>query len=172
MDNNTDPQNSPEPTAPQQPAPPAPLPAAPLPLDHSKTPNPQDQPQPLQKPSAPTSSQILPKHHNFPLHKALLIAAVTLGIIFLTAYVGVYYLLNQQLDKITKARTSAPSSISPSPATPMNTPAVTDELHFPGGPLATPSGEQVFCTQEAKQCSDGSYVSRTEPNCEFAACPQ
>lgn len=30
---------------------------------------------------------------------------------------------------------------------------------------------QVFCTQEAKQCSDGSYVSRTGPQCEFAACP-
>lgn len=26
------------------------------------------------------------------------------------------------------------------------------------------------CTQEAKQCPDGSYVSRTGPNCEFAAC--
>lgn len=32
--------------------------------------------------------------------------------------------------------------------------------------------EQVFCTQEAKQCSDGSYVSRTGPNCEFAECPK
>ena len=29
----------------------------------------------------------------------------------------------------------------------------------------------VFCTQEARQCPDGSYVSRTGPNCEFAACP-
>lgn len=28
------------------------------------------------------------------------------------------------------------------------------------------------CTQEAKQCPDGSYVSRTGPNCEFAACPE
>ncbi|MDO8590715.1 MAG: Gmad2 immunoglobulin-like domain-containing protein, partial [bacterium] len=27
------------------------------------------------------------------------------------------------------------------------------------------------CTQEAKLCSDGSYVSRTGPNCEFASCP-
>lgn len=27
------------------------------------------------------------------------------------------------------------------------------------------------CTQEAKPCSDGSYVSRTGPNCEFALCP-
>lgn len=27
------------------------------------------------------------------------------------------------------------------------------------------------CTQEAKQCPDGSYVGRTGPNCEFEACP-
>lgn len=27
------------------------------------------------------------------------------------------------------------------------------------------------CTQEAKQCPDGSYVGRTGPNCEFAPCP-
>ncbi|MDO8442793.1 MAG: DUF333 domain-containing protein [bacterium] len=31
--------------------------------------------------------------------------------------------------------------------------------------------EKVFCTQEAKLCSDGSYVSRTGPNCEFTKCP-
>lgn len=29
----------------------------------------------------------------------------------------------------------------------------------------------VVCTQEAMQCPDGSYVGRTGPNCEFAACP-
>jgi hypothetical protein len=34
-----------------------------------------------------------------------------------------------------------------------------------GGP------SQVACTMEAKQCPDGSYVGRTGPNCEFAACP-
>ena len=33
----------------------------------------------------------------------------------------------------------------------------------------TPS--QKACTQEAKQCSDGSYVGRVGPNCEFAVCP-
>jgi hypothetical protein len=27
------------------------------------------------------------------------------------------------------------------------------------------------CTQEAKLCPDGTYVSRTGPNCEFAECP-
>lgn len=29
----------------------------------------------------------------------------------------------------------------------------------------------VFCTLEAKQCPDGSYVSRSGPNCEFDPCP-
>lgn len=29
----------------------------------------------------------------------------------------------------------------------------------------------VACTQEAKQCPDGSYVGRTGPNCEFSQCP-
>lgn len=31
---------------------------------------------------------------------------------------------------------------------------------------------QVVCTQDAKQCPDGSYVGRSGPNCEFAACPE
>lgn len=29
----------------------------------------------------------------------------------------------------------------------------------------------VICTMDAKLCPDGSYVGRTGPNCEFAACP-
>lgn len=36
-------------------------------------------------------------------------------------------------------------------------------------PETVPLG-QVVCTQEAKQCPDGSYVGRTGPSCEFAAC--
>jgi len=32
--------------------------------------------------------------------------------------------------------------------------------------------EQVFCTMEAKLCSDGSSVGRTGPKCEFTACPK
>lgn len=31
---------------------------------------------------------------------------------------------------------------------------------------------QIVCTAEAKQCGDGSYVSRTGQNCEFTACPE
>ncbi len=30
----------------------------------------------------------------------------------------------------------------------------------------------VACTQEAKLCSDGSFVGRTGPDCEFAPCPK
>lgn len=37
--------------------------------------------------------------------------------------------------------------------------------------LKNQAPEPVFCTQEAKQCPDGSYVGRTGPNCEFAKCP-
>src|SRR3990167_4598411 len=33
------------------------------------------------------------------------------------------------------------------------------------------SDEPVMCTMEAKMCPDGSYVGRTGPQCEFAACP-
>ena len=33
------------------------------------------------------------------------------------------------------------------------------------------STNEVACTMEAKLCPDGSYVSRTGPNCEFATCP-
>lgn len=36
----------------------------------------------------------------------------------------------------------------------------------------TPAGaDPVACTEEAKECPDGSYVSREGPSCEFAECP-
>lgn len=38
--------------------------------------------------------------------------------------------------------------------------------------IPKPQEEQIYCTMEAKLCPDGSYVSRTGPNCEFAACPE
>jgi len=38
-------------------------------------------------------------------------------------------------------------------------------------PATSPTPQPVACTQEAKECPDGSYVGRTGPNCEFAACP-
>lgn len=38
----------------------------------------------------------------------------------------------------------------------------------PTEPLPDP--EPVACTMDAKMCPDGSFVGRTGPNCEFAAC--
>ena len=34
------------------------------------------------------------------------------------------------------------------------------------------SSQERGCTMDAKMCPDGSYVGRTSPNCEFAACPE
>lgn len=34
-----------------------------------------------------------------------------------------------------------------------------------------PPESTVYCTADAMLCPDGSYVTRTEPNCEFAECP-
>lgn len=36
---------------------------------------------------------------------------------------------------------------------------------------ASTTGSGTACTMEAKACPDGSFVGRTGPNCEFAACP-
>jgi hypothetical protein len=38
-------------------------------------------------------------------------------------------------------------------------------------PIPTIAPQPVACTQDAKQCPDGSYVSRQGPKCEFAPCP-
>jgi hypothetical protein len=49
---------------------------------------------------------------------------------------------------------------------------VRDELPDIETPIVeTPvDDESVFCTQDAKQCPDGSYVGRIGPKCEFAPC--
>ena len=33
------------------------------------------------------------------------------------------------------------------------------------------TGGNVICTEDVRQCPDGSYVARTGPKCEFAVCP-
>lgn len=38
--------------------------------------------------------------------------------------------------------------------------------------IAPITPEPVVCTQDARQCPDGSYVSRTGPQCQFAECPK
>ena len=39
-------------------------------------------------------------------------------------------------------------------------------------PSAVSQPGEVACTMEAKLCPDGSYVGRSGPKCEFAACPR
>ena len=39
------------------------------------------------------------------------------------------------------------------------------------GQIPNKPEEPVLCTMDAKQCSDGSYVGRSGPKCEFAPCP-
>jgi hypothetical protein len=51
---------------------------------------------------------------------------------------------------------------------PSDMPEFDDAFEFPLYILT--NNEQVFCTQEAKTCPDGSYVGRVGPNCEFEAC--
>jgi hypothetical protein len=43
---------------------------------------------------------------------------------------------------------------------------------LPGGMLAgtAPEPEPVFCTADAFQCPDGTFVGRTGPDCQFV-CP-
>lgn len=43
----------------------------------------------------------------------------------------------------------------------------------PGGKTYTQKipNEEGVCTTEVMQCDDGSFVSRTGPDCEFTACP-
>lgn len=38
-------------------------------------------------------------------------------------------------------------------------------------PVASCPVDGVVCTQDVKQCPDGSFVSRIPPSCQFAACP-
>lgn len=49
--------------------------------------------------------------------------------------------------------------------------AVVSLIFWEANNAAAPTTAGTVCTLEAKLCPDGSYVGRTGPNCEFAACP-
>ena len=56
----------------------------------------------------------------------------------------------------------------------MTQPVVTHPIQVQPAPVPVAPEqptEPKACTMEAKLCPDGSYVSRTGPNCEFAKCP-
>ncbi|KKP42418.1 MAG: hypothetical protein UR31_C0015G0018 [Parcubacteria group bacterium GW2011_GWA2_33_14] len=68
--------------------------------------------------------------------------------------IGTYFIVNE---KVTP--TSYNSILNPIPAPTIFT-------------QKSKKAPNQICTQEAKQCPDGSYVSRTETNCEFAKCKE
>lgn len=77
---------------------------------------------------------------------------------------GVYIYTN---NKVVEAPVSIPDIISNVP------PATTTDSNIDKVPTpikVTPT-EPVFCTMDAFQCPDGSWVGRTGPKCEFV-CPQ
>lgn len=154
-------------------------------------------PQPPQQSQAPTPAHIAGGSHHFPLHKILLVILIIVTVVFTASYIGVYYLLNQQLDKLTQTNKNPTPPISqtfqsptptvgfpvqegitptctPRPACLDNEPRCMIPETADMCPKATPTGpSQTACTLEAKLCPDGkTYVSRTGPACEFAACPQ
>ena len=49
--------------------------------------------------------------------------------------------------------------------------AVTTSVFAKQSTASLSNQEDVVCTQEAKLCPDGSYVSRQGSKCEFAPCP-
>ncbi|GEM_PF-3088487 len=46
-----------------------------------------------------------------------------------------------------------------------------NQLYRCSGDNSAGNNDNIVCAQDAKQCSDGSYVARVAPNCEFATCP-
>lgn len=88
-----------------------------------------------------------------------LVAAVATGLILLIGAMAGFIF----------GRTTIPES----PAPPLEEPRIASPL--PTTPasdgLTEPTDEPVFCTMDAKECPDGSYVGRVGPNCEFAPCP-
>ena len=75
----------------------------------------------------------------------IITAVLFVALPFVGFYLGVYYQKNLQPEE-----TSSQELPAVKPANPNN---------------------GVVCTQDAKQCPDGNYVSRIPPACEFAPCP-
>ncbi len=80
----------------------------------------------------------------------------------LASAVGYFTFVNIAQDQVQRSPKDEGPIITPNP-TPTPTPTPT--------PKPRPKPSPVACTQDAKQCSDGSYVGRVGPNCEFAICP-
>lgn len=130
-----------------------------------------------------------------PLSKALA-AALFIIFPFIGFYLGIQYqkgitplISNQVTPSPTPQTIYTPTPITQEgmfcggiggkPCGPGFTCQITDRYPDAGGkcvrdlpPRLDNPADQTICTQEAKTCPDGSYVSRQGPQCEFAVCPR
>ncbi len=97
--------------------------------------------QPLATPANPVIVGNTPPKKKMSLSKKWIIIILVLLGLFAIAGAGGYFFLNQS---------KTPVAVIPTP---------------------TQALEQAACTLDAKECPDGSYVSRQGPKCEFAPCP-
>jgi hypothetical protein len=111
--------------------------------------------QPLQTPPQPIPQPVLSQTQKTPSP----IVMIVIGVIALVLVgVGGYILGTHQVNSPKMSDTNPAISASPT--------------SMPTESPSTPAGDNgVACTMEAKLCPDGSYVSRSGPKCEFAACP-
>ncbi len=115
----------------------------------------------------PEAEQLLPEHTSSPKNGSIMkLLLIILGALVVLAIASTVYLsLTQE---------SVPTLSEPSVPTEVEIPSIEETTLPPQTELETPStdsGDQVFCTMDAKICPDGSSVGRQGPNCEFAACP-
>lgn len=113
-------------------------------------------------PQAPVNPPTFPKPFKPKDNHWITIAAMAVFVLLsLSAVIFLYY-QNQQLKTMLAAyqnQTPAPTAI------PTEIPPIT------ASPSASPKSAAKACPLLAKQCPDGSVVSPTGPNCEFAPCP-
>jgi len=109
-----------------------------------------------QVPEIPVTEPPKPKDNHW-----ITILSMALFVVASLSITAFLYYQNQQLKSMLASYQNTPS---PTPTTtPVESPTATSS--------GTPTSTSKACTQEAKLCSDGSYVGREGLNCEFTPCP-
>lgn len=122
-----------------------------------------------------------------------LLIGLTIFVILIVTFLSGYFTLSSQKEKNmpvicpedamicpggTSVSRSGPNcTFAPCPpeTTPIGNGIIEDPLEVgksEGAPVKGKDDDDVMCTQEVKMCSDGSYVGRSGPRCEFAPCPE
>lgn len=96
---------------------------------------------------------------------------ITVGIIAGIIVLGGIFFLSQDTNKIVKDSSKTTIKDNPQKDGSMTKKDEPEKIPTQSPTPTSKTQENTFCTQDAKICPDGSYVSRTAPNCEFAPCP-